>query len=323
MKKELKVVAIVLVALIVFLSGFGIGATKGINIAVKVSGDGAQVVNQTQPTTPTVQDTQPTAQPTAQPTNPPVSDPTQPTAQPSDNTSDTTKAEDTSANANNGGASAGVPSSKEEVVAKYNELINGLKKNPGACKLHKTSNTNINVTDAPAMKDQINKIVQGIVKPSDQTYTFSGNGGMGTEDTNNNADCEMINIITPGGREVALKPEGVKEATATPSGDGYTMKIVLNEETSSFDGTNTTKPVHHESCLSPLNLATLDIKPAKISEANMTYTGATLDLTVDGQGRVTRYAFNLPMSGKGKGKLVVSLEVGLDGAMDEVYEFTY
>lgn len=322
MKKELKVVAIVLVALIVFLSGFGIGATKGINIAVNVSGDGAKTVNGGSVTPSS--DPAPAPQTTAPTTQQAQS--TEPAPAPSSDVSSSDPAPSSSEAApseNQGSSAAGVPSSKEEVVAKYNELINGLKKNPGACKLHKTSNTNINVTDAPAMKDQINKIVQGIVKPSDQTYTFSGNGGMGTEDTNNNADCEMINIITPGGREVALKPEGVKEATATPSGDGYTMKIVLNEETSSFDGTNTTKPVHHESCLSPLNLATLDIKPAKISEANMTYTGATLDLTVDGQGRVTRYAFNLPMSGKGKGKLVVSLEVGLDGAMDEVYEFTY
>ena len=36
MKKEIKVVAIVLVALIVFLAGFGLGATKGININGKI-----------------------------------------------------------------------------------------------------------------------------------------------------------------------------------------------------------------------------------------------------------------------------------------------
>ena len=34
MKKEIKVVAIVLVALIVFLSGYGLGASNGINITV-------------------------------------------------------------------------------------------------------------------------------------------------------------------------------------------------------------------------------------------------------------------------------------------------
>ncbi|MCM1365260.1 MAG: hypothetical protein NC215_09815, partial [Ruminococcus sp.] len=213
MKKELKVVAVVLVALIVFLSGFGIGATKGINIAVKVSGDGAgtQIVNQTQPTTPT---TTPTTQPTTPAPAPsdttPAPAPSSDVAQPSDNGAASTPDTTPSADPNAGAAtSAGMPSSKEDIVAKYNELINGMKSNPGTVKLHKTSDTVINVTDAPALKDQINKIVQGLVKPSDTTYTFTGNGSMGTEDTNNNAECDMKNIITPGGRDVALKAEGV------------------------------------------------------------------------------------------------------------------
>ncbi|MCM1543816.1 MAG: hypothetical protein NC110_00815 [Ruminococcus sp.] len=322
MKKELKVVAIVLVALIVFLSGFGIGATKGgIKIAVNVSGD-AQPANggTVTPTNPPVADTQPTTPPTTQ--APVASDPATTAADASTPNGGASEPATTAAGAGTS-TSAGTPSSKEDIVAKYNELINGMKSNPGTVKLHKTSNTVINVTDAPAMKDQINKIVQGLVKPSDTMYTFTGNGSMGTEDTNNNAECDMKNIITPGGRDVALKAEGVKDATCTPSGDGYTMTINLIEETSSFNGTDTVNPVHHESCLSPLNLATLDISPAKISEANMTYPGATLILNVDGQGRLAKYETKLPMSGSGSGKLVVSLSVGLEGSMDEVYEFTY
>ena len=54
MKKEIKVVAIVLAALIIFLSGFGIGATKGINVNVKYEGGSADV-GATTPTQPTTQ----------------------------------------------------------------------------------------------------------------------------------------------------------------------------------------------------------------------------------------------------------------------------
>ena len=43
MKKEIKVVAIVLAALIIFLSGFGIGATKGIKVNVTYEGGAAPV----------------------------------------------------------------------------------------------------------------------------------------------------------------------------------------------------------------------------------------------------------------------------------------
>ena len=60
MKKEIKVVAIVLAALIIFLSGFGIGATKGINVNVKYEGGSADV-GATTPTQPTTQPTTPPA----------------------------------------------------------------------------------------------------------------------------------------------------------------------------------------------------------------------------------------------------------------------
>ena len=101
------------------------------------------------------------------------------------------------------------------------------------------------------------------------------------------------------------------------------MTIVLVSEKSTFDGTNTVNPVHHESCLSPLNLATLDISPAKITSADMSYPGATLNVTVDGQGRVTRYDYTLPMEGTGAGSLGPTIELGLKGEMVETFDITY
>lgn len=313
MKKERKVAAVVLVALLVFLVGFGLGTSKGISINVKVEGGAAAGSNNS---TPVVQPQPQTTQAPPQTTQAPA-----PAPAPSGDATTAAGADATTA----GGAAtpAGIPSSTDEIVAKYNEVINNLKHNPGACKLHKTSNTTITVTDAPALKNQINSIVQGLVKPSDVNYTFSGNGSMGTDDSNGGAECDLNNILTPGGKDVALTAAGVANATAAAEGDGYKMAITLVAETSSYDGTNTVNPVHHESCLTPLNLATLDIKPAQITSANMEYSGATLNVTVDGQGRVTHYDFKLPMKGSGSGKLGLSINVGLEGEMTEVYDFTY
>ena len=60
MKKEIKIVAIVLAALIVFLGGFGLGATKGIEINVDVKGNGSA-----QSAAPVVAYTTPATQPPA------------------------------------------------------------------------------------------------------------------------------------------------------------------------------------------------------------------------------------------------------------------
>lgn len=311
MKKERKVAAVVLVALLVFLIGFGLGTSKGISINVKVDGAGSNAGGQ--------QVVAPTQAPAPAPTQAPAT-----TAAPSgDATTAAPAGEGDATTAAQAGTSTGMPEGKDAIVAKYNELINGMKHNPGACKLHKTTDTQITVTDAPALKNQINSIVQGLVKPTDQSYTFTGNGSMGTEDTNNNAECDLNNILNPGAKDVTLAAAGVANATATAEGDGYKLVITLAPETSTYDGTNTVNPVNHESCLTPLNLATLDIKPAQITSANMEYPGATLTLTVDGQGRLTKYESKLPMKGNGSGKLGLTISVGLEGEMIEVYEFTY
>lgn len=319
MKKELKVVAVVLVALIVFLCGFGLGASKGITIGLKVEGGAAQVAATVAPTPDTTAPvtappaTDTTAAPVADTTAAPAGDTTaapagDTTAAPAGDAADTTAAP---------AGNAGVPSSKEEIVAKYNEVVNAAKKLQNGT-LHKTSVTNVQVTDlpVPALKGTLDSIVQRLITPSDNTFEFV-NGQTADGATPNGK-------ITPGDREVALKPEGVATATATADGAGYKMTIVLAPEKSTYDGTNTVNPVHHESCLTPLNLATLDISPANITEADMSYSGATLELTVDGEGRLVSYKSTLPMEGTGKGGIgPISLTLGIAGEMVETFDFTY
>ena len=309
MKNALRVIAIVVVAALLFGAGFGLGSKKGITVKLEVVGSNGATVNTDTPVNNDTPATQPATQPAATdpaPTEPAATEPaaTEPAA---------TEPAATEPAAN---GDSKLPSSTEEIVAKYNEVINATKKMQNGT-MHKTSDTSIEVTELSVsfLKSAVNGIVSGLIKPSDDTWTFT-NGA--AEDGKTPSDA-----ITPGGRDVALQAAGVKSATCTPDGDGYKIAIVLVEEKSTFDGTNTTNPVHHESCLSPLNLATLDISPAKITSADMTYPGATLNVTVDGQGRVTHYDFKLPMSGKGAGSMGPTLELGLAGEMVEVYDITY
>lgn len=309
MKNALRVIAVVVVAAILFGIGYGLGSQKGITVNLKVEGTGTGATVNT--------NTTPVAPSTTQPAPDPSEENTDKPAPSEENTDKPAPSDDkTEKPADEPAASTGVPSSTDEIVAKYNEVINAAKKTQNAT-IHKTNNTTIEVTDLSVsfLKGTVNNIISGLIKPIDETYTLT-NGA-------NENGTTASDIITPGGRDVALKAEGVTSATATPDGDGYKMTIVLVSEKSTFDGTNTVNPVHHESCLSPLNLATLDISPAKITSADMTYPGATLNVTVDGQGRVTRYDYTLPMEGTGAGSLGPTIELGLKGEMVETFDITY
>ena len=331
MKKEIKIVAIVLAALIVFLGGFGLGATKGIEINVDVKGNGSA-----QSAAPVVADTTPATQPT---TAAPAPAPTEaPTAAPAadapaasapaadapaaDAPAASAPASEAPAASDAPAASTGVPSSPAEVVAKYNEVINTAKKDLKYTGMHKVGTIDIQCTDCSVsmLQGTVDKLLQGFMKGTDKTFTVAN--GVATDQDGGQAD--MNAYIVPNGRDAALKEEYVASATATPAGDGYTLNITLKSETSTFDGTNTVKPVGHESCLDPLNLATLELPAgAKITEASMTYPGAVLTVDVNGAGQMTKLDVKLPLEGTGTGKLGASLTLGLKGEMHDTYDFTY
>lgn len=324
MKKEIKIVAIVLVALIVFLSGFGLGATKGIKINIDVQGNASAQSS----ATPVVADTTPATQtpateaPTAAPTEAPATE--APSAEaPAGDASSAPAADASSAPAADApAASTGVPATPAEVVAKYNEVVNAAKKTPQYTSMHKVGTVDIQCTDCSVsmLQGTVDKLLQTFMTNTDKTFTVSG--GVATDPDGNQAD--MNAYVVPNGRDAALKEEYVASATAAAAGDGYTLNITLKSEQSSYDGTNTVNPVGHESCLDPLNLATLELPAgAKITEASMTYPGATLTVDVNGAGQMTKLDVKLPLEGTGTGKLGAQLTLGLKGEMHDTYEFTY
>ena len=308
MKKEIKVVAIVLVALIVFLSGYGLGASKGINItisgAVEVNGGavnaGAQA-QQPQPTQP--QATQP------QPTQPQATQPSTPDAPEADAPS-----------ADSGNTSA-VPSGKEEIAAAYNKVVNDYKAYTGKVVLKKTESVDVKAKDLPsAVEGIVNGVIQKFITSSTEEYTFDG--GKDVNDPNRYISHKMV----PNGRNAEVQAAGLAEATATPNADGgYTIKIKFVSETSVFDGTsNVSEPTYHKGAMDPLDLGTLDINPIKITKADMTYPGAEVEATVDAQGRLVKLHNYLPLGGSGTGSVsVVKATIGIEGNMDTLYEITY
>ena len=306
MKKEIKVVAIILVALIVFLSGYGLGASKGIKIeiggTVEVNGGAVNAGASVQ---------QPATQ--APVTQAPVTQaPTQAPA------GDSTDAPEADAPATDSGSTAAVPSTPEEIAAAYNKAVNDYRAFTGNVTTKKTETIAIQVKDLPSIVASIvNPVVEKFTGTTENTFTFT-----------NGVDADgrtPADKIIPGGRDAAVQAAGLASATATANADGgYTMKMTFVAETSKFDGTkNTSEPTYHMGAMDPLNLGTLDIKPITITEAELNYPGATIEATVDGQGRLVKLVQLLPLNGYGTGKAGISATINLEGSMDATYEMTY
>ena len=308
MKKEIKVVAIVLAALIIFLSGFGIGATKGITVNVKYEGDAAVGATQAPATQAPVTQAPATQAPT---TAAPAGDAT--TAAPAGDS--TTKAPEAAAPS----GSSKVPSTPAEVVAAYNKAVNDTKNYKGSCHFKKDSTVALSVTDCPGGAT-VAKIVQPVIDNLAGSSTWEA-------DYNNGANPDggqLYNALTPGDRDAALTEEACASATAVAAGDGYKMTVVIKSERSTFDGTNTTYPVYHQQITNPLNLAEIEADPIVITAADMSYAGATVEVTVDGEGRITLMTLKMPIEGSGTGKAgFINATIGIAGSLDDTYTITY
>ena len=316
MKKELKVIAVVLAGIIVFLAGFGLGTSKGITIDVKV--DGASSSASASGTV--------TPAPTPTPSPAPSESTPAPSPAPSESTTapapvsdggDASKPADS-----NAGTPSAIPANPKEVAAKYNEVINALKQQKNVT-IKKVGTVNIECTDCSVgiLKGAVNSILKGFMKGTDETVRFADGKG-----TNSAGEEVLLNhYIVPADREAAVTEGDVASATAAPEGSGYKMTLKFKSEQASYANGSGTDPISHKTAMDPLNLATLELPMgAEITEASMTYPGATVEATVDGSGNLVKLHLNLPLEGSGTGNLKgMSLSVGLKGVLDDNFEITY
>lgn len=305
MKNALRVIAVVVVAALLFGIGYSIGSKSGITVNLKVEGIENSGANTNTNDTPVVNTTAaPTEASTAAPTE------AEPTEAP--NNEDTTKAPEKEKE------KGGVPSSTAEIVAAYNKII-AATKDTKSITINKKETVDIQVTDCSikAATSLINPIVQKFMKPLDDTMVF-------TDGYSADYNRYVGQVIPPSDRPAELKEAAVASATATAQGDGYVMDIKLNQEKSTYDGTNTVNPDFNNSVVDPLNLATLDISPAEITNADMTYPGTTLSATVDGSGKLTTLVVTIPMEGTGTGSIkIFDISLGLAGQLVDTYTITY
>ena len=325
MKKEIKIALSVLLTLAVFLGGVVAGSSNGL---VQVNIGGAQQADATQapvtlapvtqaPVTQAPVTQAPVTQAPA--TQAPTEAPTQ--APQGGDTTTAPAATDAPTQAPSG---TSVPSTPAEACAAYCKAVNDAKAYTGNATVRRIEQIDVGVNNCsvPMLQSALDSVVRSFIKSSDESFEIV-NGSY----TNDSGETRTMNDrLYPGGRNVTVAEANVSSATATPTADGgYTVTIKFPSETSQFDnGTVLSTPTNHLTGVDPLDLATLDLSPFEIFTADMNYSGATCDATVNAEGKLIKLHINLPLEGTGTGgKGPVKLEIGVSGFMDTTFEITY
>lgn len=321
MRKEIKAVICAVLAVWCFFMGFELGSYKekkgssGISVNIGIQDKSDTTTQAPQTTLPP----ETTVAPVAETTTAPASEQT--TAAADEET--TAKQEQTTE-----GQQAADPSamSKKEVLDAVTKAMTAVKSEQNMT-AKKTEKVTINLTDLSIAKakDMINNIIQGLAGEEVATYTFQNGQGTGVDAegkaTDDGATVTPNQVIPPTNKDFTLPEEGAVSAVAKKDGNNTVYTIKLAEEQTTMASP---LPQYHAGAYGYLDLTSLDISGVTFTEANMHYPGADIEVTVNGDGKIVKLHFFMPMDGNGAAKVAFfSGNATFEGSDDETWEFTY
>lgn len=203
----------------------------------------------------------------------------------------------------------------------YSDAVNALKNYKGTVTVKRVSTTDIQVQDMPdAVASIVNSVCEKFSGTTENTYTFiSGKTLDGTA---------ITDVVEPMGRNAGLSAEGVYGSFTKFTGDELipqSLRIQLVPEAERFDGTSMIDvAVHNASVMETINLATLDLGPLKIYEAESSYPGTEIYAEFDNLGRITSIKLVRPYDMVATGKTgPISVTAGFHIEQTEEYTITY
>lgn len=309
MKKNGKVLTIILCCVAVFFLGLSLGTFS--NVGVKVDAPSFSGQNNQTTTQPVV--TQPAVQTTV---------PTETTSAPQTDIIETTASQ-----AENDATTPAAPSemSNADISTKINEAMSTLKSEQNF-KATKTEKTVINITDCSAsgLTNMLNSICQKVAGEKVTTFDFANGQAIGigsdVKETNDGNPVSAKDAIPPKKADFKLNEAGIKDATVTKNGDSTTYTVTLISEESTIDKA----PQNNADALGYLNLGGFEIPTVTITQADINYPGSTITVTVNGQGKVTEFKYEQPMEGTMGMKItLVSGTADFDGGNYETWQFEY
>lgn len=320
MKKEIKVVVSIVLAVWFFFMGFEIGSykeKKAQNTSATPSQNVGQVDVPTVPTEPTTIGSIVTtaAEITTTAANVVTTE--------SGSQAATSPSAVTTAKANDAKDPSAM--SKEEILQNMTKAINAVKAEQNMTAV-RTETVTINLTDLslPSLKNTVNNIIQNLAGEEKFTYNFKNGQATGVDD-NGKEDEDGVqspnSAIPPKNEKFALAADGIASASARKDGANTVYTVKLVEENTTFTAPI---PKHNSTAFSYLDLTSLDIPVAEITDASMHYSGTEITVTVNEAGKAVALHYVMPMDGYGEASIKIAKgNATFEGSDDEAWTFTY
>ena len=216
--------------------------------------------------------------------------------------------------------------SKAQILQKVSTAMQTLRAEQNM-KAQKSEHTAINIVDCsvPSAVNLLNSIIGKLAGDEVGYYEFKGGVATGYDGEGKVIEGEEnvtpIQVIPPRDVPFSVPEAGVTQATAVKNGSNtvYTLKIA--EESTTLENPI---PPYNSKAIGYLNLAGIDVPGATITQANMHYSGSTLTITTNADGKITELHLVLPMDGSGGAKMgFLSGTASFNGEKNETWQFIY
>lgn len=206
--------------------------------------------------------------------------------------------------------------SKDEVVAFLGEAVNKTKGYTENLSAKHTESFDANVTNCTGgstVAGIVNSVMSGIVKPTDETLTYSAGSAV-------NSEGETVQILLPKAGAFSLNPAGAESAVAAKDGDNTVVDIKLVQETSGLGQA----PQYASTCVGFLDLSDISVPGVTINRADTTYNGVTIHAVVRPDGYVSSVTYVTPVHLELEAKaLVATATATIEATETESFEIMW
>lgn len=226
-----------------------------------------------------------------------------------------------SAQSSGGSSSASVladPSgwSQSKILATAADAVNKTKSYTGSLTVSHSESFTADVTECTGgdvVKSVANLMIGWIVKPVDETLSYSNGKAV-------NSEGETVPIILPIRNSFALTQSGVRSATVNKSGNEYIIKIgIVKESVGMYE-----VPKHNAASIGYLDVGSLDLSLFTVDSADIVYQGSSLELHINAEGFVTYAKYNIPMQISGSAhRGSISGSATFNGEQTEIWKLNW
>lgn len=200
----------------------------------------------------------------------------------------------------------------QQILDLLADSVNKTKAYSGNLTVQHSESFDANVTECTGgslVAKVVNSLMGTVVKPTDETLSFSGGTAV-------NSEGETVTILLPQKGNFRLQMSGISAISAYADGANTVVSVTLVPESVGMYET----PAANAAGVGFLDVASLDLSLIEVTKADIQYRGSTIKAVINPNGYVTYAEYTIPLHVEGAAGIgPVNGSAVFDGMQTEIW----